>query len=264
MSKNELIPFGQTDIVIKGYESAMADASATTQEGGGWSWVGLKDQVFRLTPNAPAEKELDVIVVAAMRANLHRHPYVEGKKNVSTPICYAFQERGKGEEEMTPPADWPTRVHGKCFDCHLNAWGSGRGNAKECSNQVHLAVLPTDSLSPEVLGLASGRRVAVSPTGLRGWSEYVNLVQGQGLPLFALETKLYFEGKTMRFAPIGVLPSQEAIDAVYSRYEEAWKALSTGYKKPGEGTDPTPAPRTRTVKRASGAAKRRATPRKRK
>lgn len=132
--------------------------------------ISTKGKVFTLPDGSSSSNPLGVVILDFVAFNSYYtaawNPNVRAK-----PACWAI---GKVIDEMAPSEHVPKPQHTDCKTCPKGQFGSATngGKGKACKNIRRLLVLPgdfTDKSEPMTLD--------VSPTGLKAWNRYVDLLR---------------------------------------------------------------------------------------
>lgn len=176
-------------MAIQKWEQEMEEAAtkqAAAEKPTGNKSISTRGGKLSIDGNDVEDSELEVIVLAAVHANL----YYEGRydpENPTTPVCYAF---GEGDEPEGPHDDSTDKQSDTCAECEKNQWGSAdQGRGKACKNTRKLAVMLKDDLDD--IEKAEVRTMSIPPTQLRGWSSYVrNKLLDLKRPTWGVVTKI--------------------------------------------------------------------------
>lgn len=134
--------------------------------------ISTKGKVFTLPDGRSSANPLNLIVAEYVAHNTYYksawNPNVRAK-----PACWAI---GKNVNDMVPSDKVPTPQHTDCKTCPMGQFGSAPngGRGKACKNTRKLLVLPVgfdEKTEPMTLD--------VSPTGLKSWNKYVDLLAKQ-------------------------------------------------------------------------------------
>jgi hypothetical protein len=122
--------------------------------------------------------KIDVVVLAYGLMNTYFEKEFDPETSVGeTPDCYSFAVAEPGaEEKMAPHAVAPQKQSETCAGCKWNEFGSGKGNAKRCSNQRKLLVI-LPSADQDAAVKAEVRQIAVPPgsfKGADGWRSFLS------------------------------------------------------------------------------------------
>jgi len=126
---------------------------------------------------------LDAVIVDFVYANrLYNKPYVKGV--VTAPDCFATNPDAAS---LTPSAKSPNIQASNCAGCEKNQFGSAiQGAGKACQNRILIALLPGDAKQETPFMILD-----ISPTAIKGFSNYVNVVQNAlGRPPYGVFTKI--------------------------------------------------------------------------
>lgn len=140
---------------------------------------------FRLPTGEETEGPIEAVIVDFVSANVF---YKNGfdKDDMGPPDCFAIHPE---PSLLVPSANSPDRQSNTCASCPNNQWGTGaRGKGKACKNTRVLAVLPADAqpdTAPWIL--------TVSPTGIKGFDEYVRNLAGKEIIPLQLVTQIGFD-----------------------------------------------------------------------
>jgi hypothetical protein len=184
------LPAGMEDEFAKHINRDKASATAA-----GWPYISTQGSTPQMTlSGAPIGCEsgpaIRAVVLGAVRMNQkYEGDFVPGKP--TSPTCYAIAdvnwEAGEVEGKLAPPADLKSKADASCASCRFNAFGSGKGNAKECKNVVRLALLPAPS---EDYAKADGIMLSVPPGGMKKWGSYVAPLAAIGRPVMTVITEI--------------------------------------------------------------------------
>lgn len=213
--------------------------------GGGFPKIEIRAGNF-IIDDAPVEgNELEVVVLTAIHANTYYEE--EWDPNViSLPVCYAFgdPQADDPEAEMAPHPEAEDPQHENCAECPMNQFGSApRGKGKACKNTRRLAVMLAEDLEdPES---AEVRVLTVSPTNLKGWASYANLVaKNQELPPIGVVTRIKIvpdpkNQYKLLFSYVETIEYDDALaEAIFAKAEEADVTLTAPFQKREEETPP--------------------------
>lgn len=226
--------------------------------GGGIPKIEIRSGNF-IVDDAPVEgNELEVVVLTAIHANTY---YAEewDPNVISLPVCYAFGDPKSDdpEAEMAPHPEAEEPQHDNCAECPLNQFGSApRGKGKACKNSRRLAVMLAEELDDPAS--ADVRVLTVSPTNLKGWSAYANLLaKTHGLPPIGVVTRIKIvpdpkNQYKLLFSYVETIEfNDELADALFARADEAEVSLTAPFQKREEEEAP---PKRATRRAAAGKA----------
>lgn len=199
-----------------------------------WPYLSVKGGVFRFKDELVGDGEsVDIVILGGVFENLYYDtPYVEGQS--SPPTCFAL---GKDDPEFTQadmvshPSAPDRQDEDACSSCQWNAWGSGTGRGKACSNKVRLIAIHADDLSsPKDVGSGQGFRLSVPVTSVAPLGEYQNKVRkGLKRPLHSVVTRATLEpsGSTYKlaFEPIAAINDEDTLDALVAKKEVGQESL---------------------------------------
>jgi len=163
----------------------MVDRLAGLGGSGGVLRIRTKNRTFTIPPNDELVKNnLEVVVLDwAYHYSYFKDDY---NPNVAQkPVCFAV---GQSVSTMTPSDNSPEKQNDVCATCWANQFGSGNGNAKACKNQVDLAVQIAEA-GPE----SQVYVVSISPTALKNWKTYVDLLNSRDYQEIQVVTRLGFD-----------------------------------------------------------------------
>lgn len=213
--------------------------------GGGIPKIEIRSGNF-IVDDAPVEgNELEVVVLTAIHANTY---YAEewDPNVISLPVCYAFGDPKSDdpEAEMAPHPEAEEPQHDNCAECPLNQFGSApRGKGKACKNSRRLAVMLAEELDDPAS--ADVRVLTVSPTNLKGWSAYANLLaKTHGLPPIGVVTRIKIvpdpknQYKLLFSYVESISFTDDLADALFARADEAEVSLTAPFQKREEEEAP--------------------------
>lgn len=132
--------------------------------------VSLKGKMFTFPDGTQSAGPIDCVILDWRTA----HTYYKGVYNPQkpeSPACFAL---GKVIETLKPSENVPEPQADSCGKCPMNQFGSAAtGRGKACKNSRLLAVVPADAdenTEPWI--------VTVSPTGIKGFDNYVTKLSG--------------------------------------------------------------------------------------
>jgi hypothetical protein len=132
--------------------------------------ISVKGKKFSIPGGRSSEGPLSAIILDWR----WQRNYFEGSYNpnaIAPPVC---SSSNKIEGELTPaPTSSKIQFDGACELCPKNQWGSdANGKGKACKSSARLAVVPADADSDTTPWMLD-----VAPTGLKGFVNYVNVLQ---------------------------------------------------------------------------------------
>ena len=212
-----------------------------------------------LVDERPVEgNELEVVVVASVFANTYYTDRFQPGV-VSLPVCYAFGDPDSDDPEgtMRPHEEAEDPQSDTCATCPMNQFGSApEGRAKACKNTRRLAVMLAEDL--DNIEEAEIRRLTLSPTNLKGWAAYVNMVaKTYGLPPQGVVTRIKCvpDHRTQYKLLFSVVEEIDfgkvSFESLMRRKQEAEMALMAPYPKPEDVQEEPP---RRSAKSASARA----------
>ena len=173
---------------IAAQRESMEDRLRGLGGGSGVSTIRLKNRHFVFPDEELVPNELEVIVLDwALFNSYYKSEFVQGQ--TAFPDCFAVGQRAV---DMVPSKNSPEIQNDgdPCATCWANQFGSGKGNGKACQNRINLAVLLYDEGSEGDL-----YKISVSPTGIKGWKEYVGKLASKGRAPADVVTLLSFDKK---------------------------------------------------------------------
>lgn len=240
--------------------------------GGGLPKIEIRSGNFIIDDMPVEGNELEVVVLTAIHANTFYAD--EWDPNViSLPVCYAFGDPKSDDPEasMAPHPEAEEPQHENCAECPLNQFGSApRGKGKACKNTRRLAVMLAEELDDPAS--ADVRVLTVSPTNLKGWSAYANLLaRTHGLPPIGVVTRIKIvpdpkNQYKLLFSFVERIQFTDAMaEALFARAEEAEVSLTAPFQKREEvEAQPKRATRRAPAEKAAPGARTRTTSRGRK
>jgi hypothetical protein len=143
--------------------------------------ISTRGKVFTLPTGQSSQGPISCIVLDWRNLfKLYTKPY--NPQMPSPPECFALSAR---LNDMAPHELATKPASDSCAECTFNKFGSapGGGRGKACKNTVRLAVIPADFMKTTGAETEAAF-LNISPTGIRGWSAYVNgLVTADLLPM---------------------------------------------------------------------------------
>lgn len=166
---------------IKAKIQAVAERTAPA----GGNFIKLtKAKQFKLPDGEEREGPLSVVVLDFISVNSYfDRPYRDGE--ITPPACFAM---GDNPKALVPHKTAPAPQAKACDGCPNNEFGS-KGAGKACQNQRLLAVKAPgdDPAAPIYL-------IKVSPTGLKNWDAYIQLIKNRfNTAEFGVITEIYFD-----------------------------------------------------------------------
>lgn len=225
---------------------------------GGLPTIEIKAANLLIDEQPVEGNELEVVVVASVFANtLYADKFQPGV--VSLPVCYAFGDPDSDDPEgtMRPHEEAEDPQSDACADCPMNQFGSApEGRGKACKNTRRLAVMLAEDL--DNIEEAEVRRLTLSPTNLKGWAAYVNMVaKTYGLPPQGVVTRIKCvpdlkNQYKLLFSVVEEIDfGKVSFESLMRRKKEAESAMTAPYPKP---EDVQEEPTRRAVKSASAKA----------
>lgn len=164
----------------------------------------------------------DAIIVDFVSFNA----YYENDYNpnvIEAPNCFAISVEPTG---MEPSANSKDKQCDTCTSCWANAWKSGKGNGKACTNSKLLALLPPDGDMNTDL-----QTLKISPTAIKAFDAYVaNVARTFSRPPYGVITEVSLDQSTdypsVRFGNPRPC-SKDELALAFARKEEAFKLLNT-------------------------------------
>ena len=167
--------------------------------------ISTKGKVFTLPDGSADDGPLICVILDWVTAN----SYFEGiynPKDPQPPACFAIAAK---PAEAEPSENAPKPQHSSCCGdedtecCPKNEWGSdprpGGGAGKACKNTRRLLLVPHDAT-----GKTQPWIISVSPTGLKHFDKFVNMLADVGTHPLEVITEIRFEESepypSLRFA----------------------------------------------------------------
>lgn len=206
--------------------------------GSSFAVVSLRGKVFRIKHRGVETDMLvdhngmkfpapnfDVVLVAStdkLSKSFYRGGYESGTNE--QPDCWS-------EDGITPGASNP--VHHDCATCPMNKFGSkvsdNGSKLKACSDARKIVVLPIANLENENFGGPMLLRVPAASLGTL--AEYSRALKQQGIPYFAVVTRLmFFQSEAypkLDFQALRMLTEEEARFIIASRESDAVTRILT-------------------------------------
>lgn len=163
---------------------------------------------------------INVVIVKAapvVSKTFYASGYVEG--NTDAPDCWSI-------DGVKPVPTAPKKQAEHCATCKQNMWGSrmteGGKQAKACSDNKRIAVVPEGDLKNEIFG--GPMMLRIPPASLSGIADYAAYLKKQGLPYFGVVTALSFDFSEayplITFKPVRALTDAE-VDIVIEHQNSA-------------------------------------------
>lgn len=152
--------------------------------------ISVKGKTFTLPTGVSSQGPITSIILDYRNFNKY-YTALYNPQKPSAPDCFAIHSV---IEEMAPHEKARKPSHPNCRECTFNKFGSatGGGKGKACRNTVRLAVIPSDFMSTTKED-TEPMLLNISPTGLTGWSMYVNgLLVNEMLPV-QIVTEISFD-----------------------------------------------------------------------
>ena len=146
--------------------------------------ITLKGKVFTLPDGSSSDGPLTCVILDWVTANV----YFEGiynPKDVQPPVCWSISDK---PAEMKPSGKASKPQGANCKDCKQNEWGSGSGKGKACKNTRRLLVVPANANENTPCWT-----ITVSPTGLKHFDKYINMMADMGKHPLEVLTDISFE-----------------------------------------------------------------------
>lgn len=180
--------------------------------------ISVSDKKFTFPDKTEIKgKPIEVVIIDYINTNtLYNGPYKPG--NVTPPLCAAV---GREEATMVPRASIEDPVSPTCAVCPKNAWGSGSGNGKACSNKILMVVAKPDDITGELY------TIEASATAIKDFAKYINKLGVAETTCWGVITSISFSDDSfpsLRFQPSAKCTNEQAL-AAYGRQEEAFKML---------------------------------------
>lgn len=201
----------------------MAERLAGLGGGSGILRIRTKNSSFVIPPDDTIVKHnLEVVVLDwAYHYSYFESAYVPGETQY--PVCVAV---GQSAGAMAPSDNSPKKQNDACATCWANQFGSGQGNAKACKNTIDLAVQIAEH-GPE----SQVYLVAVSPTALKNWKTYSELLGSRNYQEIQVVTRLGFDDNVsydkLTFAAARKLEKSEEFPAYVQNMDQATQILLT-------------------------------------
>lgn len=218
------------------------------------SKLSLKSGVLSYGGAPVAGNKMEVLVLSASYLNV----YYEGRydaNNIKNPNCFAVSETDEG---MSPHDNVANPQHSVCKGCPQNEWGSSPtgGRGKACKEKRRLVLMPATAIEGGVDKVKSAELALLDlpVTSVRNYSQFVNTLSvSAGVPPYAAVALLTVvpDAKTqfkVNFQPMRIIPTEELLEAVIARREEALRISLQGYDETAnedEDPDAAPAPAAR-------------------
>jgi len=183
--------------------------------------ISTKGKVFTLPDGSSSDGPLICVVLDWVTAN----SYFEGiynPKDPQPPACFAIADK---PAEAAPSKHAPKPQHSSCCGdadtptCPKNEWRSdpGGGAGKACKNTRRLLIVPHDATEKTQPWI-----ISVSPTGLKHFDKYVNMLADVGTHPLEVVTEISFEASeaypSLRFA----------LDTKHDNVNLMWKLKGIG------------------------------------
>lgn len=189
MSENNVVPVRQIiDLPVvqnDTTESMLASIQNKIQGPSGDKIRVTQFKKFRLPSGEETDGPLEGVIVDFVSANVF---YKDGfdKDNMGPPDCFAINPE---PNLLVPSPNSPDRQAESCAVCPNNQFGTGaRGKGKACKNTRVLAFMPADATQetpPWILN--------VSPTGIKGFDDYVRGLAGKKISPLQIVTAVGFD-----------------------------------------------------------------------